>query len=60
MQTLLAMDQITKRLADITWPFLIIHGDEDKICDIRGSFLMYEKAVSIDKCLKVRNIMVVL
>ena len=30
-------------------PFLILHAEEDRLCDVEGSRLMYKKAKSKDK-----------
>ena len=32
---------------------MIIHGDDDQICELRGSRMLYEKSPSTDKNLKV-------
>lgn len=55
MQLMEAANRIQRHLPDITWPFLLLHGDADKLCDIRGSQLMYDQAKSSDKTLKVRG-----
>ncbi|XP_030640171.1 monoglyceride lipase [Chanos chanos] len=53
MQLMNATSRIEREIPDITWPFLLLHGDDDKLCDIRGSHLMYNQAKSTDKKLKV-------
>ncbi|XP_058855406.1 monoglyceride lipase-like [Acipenser ruthenus] len=53
MQLMRAAAKIEKALPDISWPFLLLHGNADKLCDISGSQLMYEKTQSQDKALKV-------
>ncbi|XP_051509227.1 monoglyceride lipase isoform X1 [Myxocyprinus asiaticus] len=53
MQLMDAVARIEREIPNITWPFFILHGDEDKLCDIRGSHLMYNEAKSTDKKLKV-------
>lgn len=53
MQLLAATQQIEKVIPDIAWPFLLLHGDADKLCHIGGSQLMMEKSRSADKQLKV-------
>ncbi|XP_041130755.1 monoglyceride lipase-like isoform X1 [Polyodon spathula] len=53
MQLMRAAAKIEKALPDISWPFLLLHGNADKLCDISGSQLMYEKTQSQDKELKV-------
>ena len=51
-----AMAEAEKSLPDIEWPFLILHGEADILTSVKGSKLMYEKAKSKDKQLKVDNI----
>ncbi|XP_076133283.1 monoglyceride lipase isoform X1 [Alosa pseudoharengus] len=53
MQLMEAANRIQRLLPDITWPFLLLHGDVDKLCDISGSQLMYDQAKSSDKTLKI-------
>ncbi|XP_048403941.1 monoglyceride lipase-like [Stegostoma tigrinum] len=53
VQVLQAVAKLEHILPTITWPMLILHGDADKLCDIRGSFLLYKLAVSSDKTMKV-------
>lgn len=53
MQLIEASNHIKRLIPDITWPFLLLHGDADKLCDIGGSQLMYDQAKSSDKTLKV-------
>ncbi|XP_051873523.1 monoglyceride lipase-like [Pristis pectinata] len=53
VQVLHAVTKLDKIFPEITWPVLILHGDSDKLCDIKGSFLMYEKLGSSDKTFKV-------
>ncbi|XP_067854494.1 monoglyceride lipase-like isoform X2 [Heptranchias perlo] len=48
-----AVANLEKVLPTISTPMLILHGDADKLCDIRGSYLLLEKAASTDKTLKV-------
>ncbi|XP_076133285.1 monoglyceride lipase isoform X3 [Alosa pseudoharengus] len=52
-QLMEAANRIQRLLPDITWPFLLLHGDVDKLCDISGSQLMYDQAKSSDKTLKI-------
>ena len=47
------MNYIQNNLEKITFPFLLLHGSEDKICQLQGSTLMLEKSSSTDKTLKV-------
>ncbi|XP_036387855.1 monoglyceride lipase [Megalops cyprinoides] len=53
VKLLIATQRIEKAIPTITWPFLLLHGDVDKLCDIRGSQMMFENAKSTDKKLKV-------
>ena len=45
-----------KSLSNIEWPFLILHGEPDELTSVKGSKLMYEKAKSKDKQLKVNMV----
>lgn len=47
-----AMETVGKSLSDIEWPFLILHGEPDTLTSVKGSKLMFEKAKSKDKKLK--------
>ena len=51
-----AMATVVSSLADIDWPFLILHSEIDELTSVEGSKLMYEKAKSKDRYLKVGNI----
>ncbi|XP_029974387.1 monoglyceride lipase isoform X1 [Salarias fasciatus] len=53
MQLMSAASRIEKEIPTISWPFFLLHGDADRLCDIKGSRLMYENASSTDKKLKV-------
>ncbi|KAM6925429.1 monoglyceride lipase isoform 1-T1 [Xenentodon cancila] len=53
MQLMGAAARIEREIPSISWPFLLLHGDDDKLCDIRGSKTMYENAASSDKKIKV-------
>lgn len=53
MQLMGAAAHIERQIPDIAWPFLLLHGDADKLCDITGSQVMFERAQSTDKKLKV-------
>ncbi|XP_061760852.1 monoglyceride lipase isoform X1 [Nerophis ophidion] len=53
MQLMGAVARIERTIPTIGWPFLLLHGDADNLCDIRGSRLMFEKSPSSDKKLKV-------
>ncbi len=44
---------MNKRLGYMKVPFLVLHGDEDKLCNIEGSKALYEKAPVKDKTFKI-------
>lgn len=54
MQMMAASNRIETELPNIAWPFFILHGSDDKLCDIRGSHLMHDQAKSTDKKIKVQ------
>lgn len=43
---------LEKRLKEVTFPFLIGHGEDDKVTDPLTSKLLYETASSTDKTFK--------
>ncbi|XP_062574299.1 monoglyceride lipase-like [Saccostrea cucullata] len=45
--------KLEERMGSIEFPFLALHGDADALCDVQGSRMLYEKAKSKDKDLKV-------
>lgn len=47
-----ACKEIQKRIPSITFPFIIYQGEEDKLCIPEGAILMYQKAVSEDKTIR--------
>ncbi|MFT7804457.1 monoglyceride lipase-like [Arapaima gigas] len=53
VQLINAVERIEKAIPTIRWPFLMLQGDTDKLCDIKGAQTMFEKAQSPDKELKV-------
>ena len=48
-----AMDEIKQLIPAIQWPFLVVHGEADKISYISGSQLLAKDAKSQDKEIKV-------
>ena len=48
-----ALDRIKLLLPSIEWPFLVVHGDEDKVTYKGGSELLAKEAKSKDKEIKV-------
>ncbi|XP_026223765.1 monoglyceride lipase [Anabas testudineus] len=53
MQLMGAVNRIERDIPSISWPFMILHGDDDKLCCISGSKTMYETAPSSDKKIKI-------
>lgn len=47
------MDKIKQLIPTIEWPFLVVHGDADKLTYIGGSQLLEKEAKSQDKEIKV-------
>ncbi|KAK4758039.1 hypothetical protein SAY87_019340 [Trapa incisa] len=43
---------LEKRLSEVSLPFLVLHGEEDRVTDKSVSKLLYEEAASIDKTFK--------
>lgn len=43
------MHGLAQEMPKITIPFLILHAEEDKLCDVEGSRLLYKKSKSKDK-----------
>ncbi|KAL5014140.1 hypothetical protein ScPMuIL_008410 [Solemya velum] len=48
-----ALKDIEVNMESIEWSFLAIHGSEDKLCAVEGSKMLFEKAKSEDKELKI-------
>lgn len=46
-------EEILKKCSEVKVPFLVLHGDSDKICHMRGATEFYEYATSEDKTLKI-------
>ncbi|BFZ10385.1 hypothetical protein BsWGS_13424 [Bradybaena similaris] len=53
LSLLFALQEIDQKLDTIKWPFLVIHGDADKIVNSKGSEALYRRAASFDKTLKI-------
>ncbi|EDV29042.1 uncharacterized protein TRIADDRAFT_52533 [Trichoplax adhaerens] len=47
-----AVCKITKISKSIEWPYLVMHGDQDKLCEISGSESFHNAARSSDKTYK--------
>lgn len=53
IQLMNAIAKIERSLPKLTLPVLVLHGSPDKLCDIKGSYLLMDTAQSQDKTLKV-------
>lgn len=53
LQMMGAVARIESEIPSISWPFLLLHGDADMLCHIRGSKMLYENSASSDKKFKV-------
>ncbi|XP_078241383.1 monoglyceride lipase isoform X7 [Pogona vitticeps] len=53
IQLLNAIAKIERSLPKLTLPIFVLHGSPDKLCDIKGSYLLMDTASSQDKTLKV-------
>ena len=47
-----AMGNVKENIPKIEWPFIVLHGDADRLAMVEGSKLL-EKAASTDKTIKV-------
>ncbi|KAH7365734.1 hypothetical protein KP509_18G043400 [Ceratopteris richardii] len=48
-----AISEITARAHEVTAPLLVVHGEKDVICDPEGVKVVYQKAASTDKTIKI-------
>ncbi|XP_054243231.1 monoglyceride lipase isoform X3 [Indicator indicator] len=53
IQLMNAIARIERALPKLTLPILVLHGSTDKLCDIKGSYLLMDTVQSQDKTLKV-------
>ncbi|CAG5120077.1 unnamed protein product [Candidula unifasciata] len=53
LSILFALQEIEQKLSTIKWPFLVMHGDSDKIVNSKGSEALYREAASVDKTIKI-------
>ncbi|KAH9326470.1 hypothetical protein KI387_006648 [Taxus chinensis] len=51
-ELLMTSIDIEKRLDEVTLPFMVLHGEDDKVTDPSVSELLYSSAKSLDKTLK--------
>lgn len=52
-EVLKAMAQVAIDSENVTWPFLLLHGGDDRITALQGSLDFFERSQSSDKVLKV-------
>ena len=52
-EMLKAMQRVTAELHKITLPFIVLQGSDDKLVEPAGAQMLYDKAVSKDKLLKI-------
>ncbi|XP_042431474.1 caffeoylshikimate esterase-like [Zingiber officinale] len=45
--------EVTRRSGDLEVPLLVVHGAEDAICDVKSAMVVYARARSKDKTLKI-------
>ncbi|KAL3643460.1 hypothetical protein CASFOL_014275 [Castilleja foliolosa] len=43
---------LEERLAEVSLPFIVLHGEDDRVTDPSASQLLYQSAVSFDKTIK--------
>ena len=55
-QLMYMSDEAVKRMSEVHYPYIIQHGDVDKLTNVEGSKLMQEKAASNDKTLTVSKL----
>ena len=48
------LDYFETHIEDVTWPYLILHGEKDALCDPEGSKYFYDTSKSQDKKIKVK------
>ncbi|XP_074861375.1 monoglyceride lipase isoform X1 [Carettochelys insculpta] len=53
IQLMNAIAKIERSMPKLTLPILVLHGSPDKLCDIKGSYLLMDTVQSQDKTLKV-------
>jgi acylglycerol lipase len=52
-EMLSGMQRVDAEAGKITLPFIVVQGSEDKLVDPRGAQLLYDRASSTDKTIKV-------
>jgi len=52
-EMLKAMQRVTEEVEKITLPIIVVQGSEDKLVDPDGAQMLYDRAVSKDKTLKI-------
>jgi len=51
-EMLRTLQELPRQMPKINLPILIMHGTADRLCDPQGSQMLYERAGSMDKTLK--------
>ena len=54
------MNDVNERFNEVTFPLLILHGTDDKLCCASGSQRLYDTASSKNKVLKVSFVFIYL
>lgn len=49
IQLMNAIARIERALPKLTLPILVLHGSSDKLCDIRGSYLLMSQRVKVQE-----------
>ena len=50
-----ALSELQGKLHEVVFPLLILHGDDDRLCDISGSDLLHTMSTSKDKTYSVSS-----
>ena len=50
-----ALSELQGKLHEVVFPLLILHGDDDRLCDISGSDLLNTMSTSKDKTYSVSS-----
>lgn len=53
VELLRVTEHLSKRLSDVTLPFIVLHGNADAVTDMNVSMSLYEEAKSEDKTIKI-------
>ncbi|KAJ4769140.1 Alpha/beta-Hydrolases superfamily protein [Rhynchospora pubera] len=53
LELLRVCEEVGRRCREVDLPLLVLHGEDDVVCDVESAELVYELAASTDKTLKV-------